>query len=97
MNMNQTIVRKVTKSVSGILLAISSSEENGCIGVKMALCTDSNWSYSNIVDINMPEEYLYAMAAEAGKDVFELVGAPIEVRLTVSNQTITNIEEITVQ
>lgn len=93
-DMLRNIVKTEARVVEGILLAIGSAEENGFISVKMALSTESAWSFETILDITIPEEYLYGMAAEADMDVFELVGAAINVMITLNNEKISNIDDI---
>ncbi|MDE6788484.1 MAG: recombinase family protein [Ruminococcus sp.] len=96
-DMLRNIVRTETKVVEGILLAIGSAEENGFISVKIALSTESAWSFGTILDITIPEEYLYGMAVEADMDVFEFVGAAINVMITLNNDKISNIDDISMK
>ncbi len=96
-NMLRNIVRTETRVVEGILLAVGSAEENGFISVKMALSTESAWSFGTILNITIPEEYLYGMAVEADMDVFELVGAAINVKVTFDNEKISNIDDISIK
>lgn len=96
-DMLRNIVKTETRKVEGIFLGIGSSEEKDCLSVKIALSIESNWSFGTIVDINMPVEYLYTMAEENDKEIFDLVGAAIKVKIAVSNDKIKNIEEIIMQ
>lgn len=63
----------------------------------MAFSTESAWSFGTILDITIPEEYLYGMAAEVDMDVFELVGAAINVTITLNNDKISNIDDISMK
>lgn len=96
-DMLRNIVRTDARVVEGILLAIGSAEENSFILVKMALSTESAWSFGTILDITIPEEYLYRMAVEADMDIFELVGAAINVMITLNNEKISNIDDISMK
>ena len=96
-DMLRNIVRTEARVVEGILLAIGSAEKNGFISVKMTLSTESAWSFGTILDITIPEKYLYGMAAEVDMDVFELVGAAINVTITLNNDKISNIDDISMK
>lgn len=96
-DMLRNIVRTDARVVEGILLAIGSAEENSFISVKMALSTESAWSFGTILDITIPEEYLYRMAVEADMEIFELVGAAINVMITLNNDKISNIDDISMK
>ncbi|MDE7364106.1 MAG: hypothetical protein K2N27_04350, partial [Ruminococcus sp.] len=95
--MNVNHVNSESRVVEGILLAIGSAKEKGFISVKMALSTESAWSFETILSITIPEEYLYGMAVEADMDVFELVGSAINVMITLNNEKISNIDDISMK
>lgn len=95
--MHTNYITSEIRKVEGILLAIGSAEENGCLSIKIALRTDSAWSFGTIIDISLPEEYLYEMAVEADMEIFDLVGATINVEATFNGEKILNINDISVK
>ena len=95
---NKMILRETTaKEIDGILLAIGGTDTQGCLAVKLAVDDKTSWGFGSIVDITVPEEYLYTMAADADKDIIELTGTPVSITASVSGGKLTRINELAVR
>ena len=96
-DMIKSYVKAEIKTVDGILLAIGEAEEKGFVSVKMALSIESALSFGTIIDITIPKEYLHKIAAEVDMEFFELVGAAVNVKITLNNEKILNIDDISIK
>ena len=95
---NKMILRETTaKEIDGILLAIGGTDTQGCLAVKLAVDDKTSWGFGCIIDITVPEEYLYTMAADAEKDIIELAGTQVSITASVSGGKLTRINELAVR
>ena len=81
------------ENVEGIILGFYESENEGTIKVKLAVMVTSHWSY-DVVDIELPTEYLYKMAETSGKDIFELVGAGVTAQVKLKDDQLCGVVEL---
>jgi hypothetical protein len=84
------------KTIDGMLLSIGESDMKDCFVVKLALCNEITWGFDTIISINAPCEYLYTLAENADKDIFDIVGTEIKTKVAISNHEIVDIKEILV-
>ena len=81
------------ENAEGMILGFYESENEGTIKVKLALMIASPWSY-DVVDIEMPTEYLYKMANESEINIFELVGAKVAAQVKLKDDQLCGIMEL---
>ena len=81
------------ENAEGIILGFYESENEGTIKVKLAVMVTSHWSY-DVVDIELPTEYLYKMAETSGKDIFELVGARVTAQVKLKDNQLCGVMEL---
>lgn len=81
------------ENVEGIILGFYESENEGTIKVKLAVMVTSHWSY-DVVDIELPTEYLYKMANESEINIFELVGAKVAAQVKLKDDQLCGIMEL---
>lgn len=81
------------RDVEGIILGLYGTGEENCIGMKLALMVNNAWSY-DIVDIELPNEYIYNIAQVAEKDIYDLVGAEVAAKVKLCDKKLSNITEL---
>ncbi|MBR4319186.1 MAG: recombinase family protein, partial [Oscillospiraceae bacterium] len=85
------------KTVDGIFLGFCETEADYGIGVKIALKIGDYCGYDTILDLSLYPEHVYAMADQAEKDIFELVGEEISVEILFENDKVKKITEISLK
>lgn len=84
------------KNVEGFILGFNESEEDGKIKLKLALMIDNVWGY-DVIDIELPTEYLYKMAKGAEKDICDLVGTEVVAQLKIRDNELKGVTELDVR
>lgn len=88
---NKTSVREY----EGIMLSIGNSEIEGNLAVKVGIDDSSAiFGYDTIIDLNIPEEFLYEMMANAEAEVFDIMGEPLKITCSVTDSEIVGIDNI---